>query len=111
MASSIFSLSKSIVGMGVLALPAGLAYINPNPSAVSVATAGALVVLFGLMGAYSFSLIGELCEEHQCSTFTELWSKTVSASSAKLIPAVITSMCLLTPLVYSIMIGEKTTVL
>ena len=104
--SSTFSLTKSIVGMGVLALPSGLACICDDPMAVVPACA--ICGLFGLLSAYSFSVIARTCEETNSATFSDAWSNTVSPETSKVIPLVITSMCAMTPLAYSIMIGQST---
>ena len=44
--------------------------------------ASVVVVLFGLMSAYTYTLVALCCNEVQVSTYTDLWAKTISASSA-----------------------------
>jgi hypothetical protein len=89
--------------MGVLALPSGLACISDDP--IAVVPACAICGAFGLLSAYSFSVIARTCEETGSSTFSEAWANTVNSGTSKVVPIVITAMCALTPLAYSIMIG------
>ena len=89
--------------MGVLSLPSGLAFATDDPSAILPASL--LCVLFGGLSAYSFSLIGRICQETNSETFSDAWANTVSNSSSKVVPLCITVMCALTPLAYGIMIG------
>jgi hypothetical protein len=90
--------------MGVLSLPSGLAFATDDPSAI--VPASLLCLLFGGLSAYSFSLIGKICQDTNSETFSEAWANTVSNSSSKVVPLCITAMCAMTPLAYGIMIGE-----
>ena len=66
------SLVKSIVGSGVLALPAGLADMGPNPMTV-VPTALVLIAAIGSLNAYLFSLIGRICARTNTTSYTSAW--------------------------------------
>ena len=77
---SIFNLVKSIVGAGVLGLPAGIAAYGNAPAAVVPAVV--LIALIGGMSGYCFSLIGRVCAYTQSTTYREAWSKAVSPSTS-----------------------------
>jgi hypothetical protein len=104
LASSTFNLAKSIVGAGVLSLPAGVAFFSDSPSALLPASI--ICAVFGIVAAYSFSSIGRVCRDTKSHSFQEAWEKTVDKNSAWLISGSITSMCFLASLTYSIVIGD-----
>jgi sodium-coupled neutral amino acid transporter 11 len=101
--TSTFNLAKNIIGAGVLSLPAGVAFIADSQAALF--PSAALTTLMGLISAYSFSLIGKACAQHNTKSFQETWAKSVDENSAWMISAGITAMCFLTALAYSIIIG------
>jgi len=63
--------------------------------------------IFGIVAAYSFSIIGKVCKETDSKSFMEAWEKTVSPNSAWLITGSITSLCFLASLAYSIILGDS----
>jgi sodium-coupled neutral amino acid transporter 11 len=63
----------------------------------------------GIVAAYSFSLIGKACEQHNASSFQDAWAKSVDPNSAWTISAGITAMCFLASIAYSIIIGDSFT--
>jgi amino acid permease len=69
------NLMKNIVGSGGLSLPAGIAAFANNPSALIPSTV--VIVVMGLLNAYSFSLIGRVCSETKSKTYQEAWDKTM----------------------------------
>jgi len=81
----IFNLVKSIVGAGVLSLPAGIAAFGNAPSAILPATA--LISIIGFFSAYGFSLIGRVCSYTGGQSYRDAWSKSVGDSTSW-IPAV-----------------------
>lgn len=103
--TSSFNLAKSIVGAGVLSLPGGVALFSDQPKALLPATLACGA--FALMGAYSFSMIGRICEEHNAKTFKEAWSKSISPTSSWIITSIVASLCFLGSLAYSIIIGDS----
>lgn len=107
LATSTFNLAKSIIGAGVLALPSGVAFFSDQPGAL--VPAGLLCTFMGVLAAYSFSLIGKACEQHNASSFQDAWAKSVDPSSAWLISAGITAKCFFASLAYSIIIGDSFT--
>ena len=68
---SIFNLAKTILGAGVLSLPSGVAAFSSNPSALYVSSS--LLLIMGIMSAYSFSSIGKACKIHNTNKFSEAW--------------------------------------
>ncbi|KAL7460619.1 hypothetical protein ACHAXS_001063 [Conticribra weissflogii] len=83
--NEIFNLVKSIVGAGVLSLPAGIAAFGNAPSAVFPAIA--LIASIGLLSGYGFSLIGRVCSYTGGRSYRGAWDKTVGESTSW-IPAV-----------------------
>ena len=77
--SHVFNLIKSIVGAGVLGLPAGIAAFGDAPTAVLPALG--LLMTIGSMSAYGFSLIGRLCYYTKSNTYREAWANCVSPKS------------------------------
>ena len=73
--SEIFNLVKSIVGAGVLSLPAGIAAFGNAPSAVLPAVA--LICIIGGFSAYGFSLIGRVCSYTGGKSYRGAWSESV----------------------------------
>lgn len=106
-AVSTFNLAKSIVGAGVLSLPSGIAFFSDAPNAIIPASL--LCAVMGVVAAYSFSLIGQACEQHNASSFQDAWAKSVDPNSAWTISAGITAMCFLASIAYSIIIGDSFT--
>jgi len=79
LASHVFNLIKSIVGAGVLGLPAGVAAFGNAPSAIVPALV--LLVVIGSMSAYGFSLIGRLCSYTHTTSYRQVWEETVGPKS------------------------------
>lgn len=105
--TSIFNLAKSIIGSGVLSLPSGIAFFADEPSALLPSVV--ICAIFGLVAAYSFSSIGNVCKEYEATSFQDAWAKSVSPKSAWVISSSITALCFLASLAYSIIIGESFT--
>lgn len=106
-ATSTFNLAKSIIGAGVLSLPSGVAFFADQKAAL--VPSSIICVLFGLVAAYTFSLIGKVCKEHDSTSFQDAWAKSVSPKTAGLISGSITALCFLASLAYSIIIGDSFT--
>jgi hypothetical protein len=73
--NEVFNLVKSIVGAGVLSLPAGIAAFGNAPSAIFPAVA--LISIIGGFSAYGFSLIGRVCSYTGGQSYRGAWSKCV----------------------------------
>ena len=69
MTASIVNLIKSIVGAGVLSLPAGIAAFGNAPSALIPACF--LIAFIGGLSGYGFSLIGRVCHYTGSTSYRE----------------------------------------
>eukprot|EP01084_Bolivina_argentea_P163279 284073_1 len=67
--ASIMNLVKNVVGSGVLALPGGVAAYSGSKNAIWVASLITLVV--GTISAYTFSLIGRICNSYGADSLDE----------------------------------------
>ncbi|KAJ8598294.1 hypothetical protein CTAYLR_005999 [Chrysophaeum taylorii] len=99
------NLIKSIVGAGVLALPAGVAAFASARLALVVASA--IVVLLGWASAYSFAILGRICGAYEADSYREAWSKTMSERTAWIVTACCTITPLFACLAYAIIIGDS----
>lgn len=106
-ATSTFNLAKSVIGAGVLSLPSGVAFFSDEPAALIPASV--ICAFFGMVAAYTFSSIGNICREYDAKSFQEAWAKSVSQKSAWIISTSITALCFLASLAYSIIIGDSFT--
>jgi len=70
----IFNLVKSIVGAGVLSLPAGVAAFGNAPTALIPATL--LTIITGGISAYTFMLIARVCKMTGATSYADAWDKT-----------------------------------
>eukprot|EP01038_Epipyxis_sp_PR26KG_P006856 gene6856-9390_t len=104
-ATSIFNLAKTILGAGVLSLPYGVASFSDDVNALYPASI--MLVIMGLLSAYSFSSIGKICEKYNVRTFSDAWAKSVDPNSAKFISFIITFKTFFACLAYSIIIGDS----
>lgn len=102
--TSTFNLAKTILGAGVLSLPAGIASFTDSKDGLLPATI--LLAFMGYISAYSFSSIGNACRIHNVPTFSQAWAKSVSPKSAPFISAVVTIKTFFACLAYSIIIGD-----
>ena len=104
MSNEIFNLVKSIVGAGVLSLPAGIAAFGDAPSAVIPAVI--LITVIGAMSGYGFSLIGRVCAVTNASTYREAWDRTVGTSTSWITAFSSTFSCLFANLAYSMILAD-----
>lgn len=73
--NEILNLVKNIVGSGGLSLPAGIATFGNNPTAIIPAML--VIVLMGIVNAYSFSLLGRVASITKAKTYQEAWDRTM----------------------------------
>jgi amino acid permease len=73
--NEVFNLVKSIVGAGVLGLPAGIAAFGNAPSALIPSLA--LLVMIGTVSGYCFFLIGRVCAYTGAVSYRDAWKKSV----------------------------------
>lgn len=81
--SEVFNLVKSIVGAGVLSLPYGVAVFGNAPSALIPAVA--LIALMGALSAYTFGLIGRVCQRTHTQSYAAAWDAAVGQKWSPLV--------------------------
>lgn len=100
------SLVKSVVGGGVLALPAAVAALGDASEAV-LPVAVSLIAVMGAINAYFFSLVGQVCSWTGAKTFAEAWEKTVGAESSPLVAGIVSTKTMLGCLAYSMILADS----
>ena len=101
------SLVKSIVGSGVLALPAGVATVGDAPTANVIVPALCIILSIGVINAYFFSLIGKVCHETGASGYREAWELTVGKETSQLVAVVVAFKTALSCLAFSIIVADS----
>jgi len=102
--TEIFNLVKSIVGAGVLSLPAGIAAFGNAPSAVLPASI--LIAVIGAISAYGFSLIGRVCAHTKAQSYRDAWDKSVGPKTSWVTAFSSTFSCLFANLAYSMILAD-----
>jgi amino acid permease len=100
------SLVKSIIGSGVLALPAGMAAIGNVPAQVLPATY-ALILMTATLNAGFFTVIGTLCGATSSTTFQQCWDRSVGPEHSAVVSTVITLKTFLSCLAFSIILADS----
>ena len=93
--STTINLVKTIVGAGVLTLPCGMARLSENgvlPIEIIIIST-VLLVVFGGLSAFGFSLIGSVCAKTGARTYSEAWGKTVSEDTTWLPSLIAVILC------------------
>lgn len=103
-ASSTMNLIKTILGTGVLALPAGVAAVSNMP--IALVPTSILMFVLGVLSAYTFQVYGRLTHETQAESMGEIWEKTVGKKSSWVISAGTFAFCFGCALVYALVIGD-----
>lgn len=101
------SLVKSIVGSGVLALPAGVATLGDSPSAKIVVPAILLIIVIGMINAYFFSLMGRACHKTGATGYREAWELTMGEETSQWVAIAVAFKTALTCLAFSIIIADS----
>jgi amino acid permease len=102
--NEIFNLVKSIIGAGVLSLPAGIAAFGNSPSALIPASL--LILAMGVISAYTFSLIARVCALTGASSYADAWDKTRGTSTSWIIAASSALDCFAGNLTYSMVLAD-----
>lgn len=100
----LFNLVKSIVGAGVLSLPAGIAAFGNAPSAM--VPAAVLIAGIGGLSGYAFSLIGRVCAYTKTNSYKEAWEKTINEETSVIPAASCTLMTVFATLSYSMILAD-----
>lgn len=104
-----FGLLKSVVGSGILSLPAAVASVGGNESRLLPIIAG-LIMFLGGVNAWFFQRIGEVCEYTGASTYKQAWDLTVGREhpqSGKVIGATVVCKTLLACLAYCMILADS----
>ncbi|EEC42689.1 predicted protein [Phaeodactylum tricornutum CCAP 1055/1] len=104
MSAQVFNLIKSIVGAGVLGLPAGIAAFGDAPSAIIPALA--LLPIMAFLAANGFSTIGVVCAETQTMTYRDAWSATVGPGTSWMPAAACLMVTTCSVLCYSMVLAD-----
>jgi amino acid permease len=100
----IFNLVKSIVGAGVLGLPAGIAAFGSSGQALIPSFV--LILSIGVLSSYGFSLIGRVCAYTEARSYREAWEKSVSTTSGWVPAAACFLVTLGSVLAYSMILSD-----
>ena len=100
----IFNLVKSIIGAGVLSLPAGIAAFGNAPSAILPSTL--LIALMGLISGYTFSLLARICRLSGATSYADAWEKTRGKQTAWIVAASSALDCFAGNLSYSMILAD-----
>jgi amino acid permease len=111
----VISLVKSIVGAGVLALPASIAGLGQDfASAALLWPALLVVIVMGCINSYFFSLVGRVCRMTGATSYQDAWDKTVEAENSiepkeksSLVALVVTLKTVLSCLAFSIILADS----
>jgi len=105
--NEVFNLIKSIVGAGVLSLPAGVVAFGNAPSAMIPASV--LITLMGVISAYTFGLIGRVCRKTNTMSYADAWDATVGKSTSFIIAFSCFIDCWFGNLSYSMILADTVT--
>jgi len=101
------SLVKSIVGSGVLALPAGVATLGDSPTANVIVPAILLIAIIGIINAYFFSLIGRVCDQTGATGYREAWELTMGEETSQWVAVTVAFKTALSCLAFSIIVADS----
>eukprot|EP00985_Skeletonema_marinoi_P006203 scaffold2690_cov168-Skeletonema_marinoi.AAC.9 len=101
----VFNLVKSIVGAGVLSLPAGIAAFGNAPSALIPATF--LTLFTGGISAYTFMLIARVCKMTGATSYADAWDKTRGTKTAWIVALSSALDCFMGNLSYSMILADS----
>ena len=102
--NEIFNLVKSIIGAGVLSLPAGIAAFGNNVTALFPAIF--LITIMGTISGYTFSLIARICKTTGATSYSDAWDITRGKQSSWIVALSSALDCLAGNLTYSMVLGD-----
>lgn len=74
-ANEVFNIVKTIVGVGVLSIPAGIAAFGNEKSAIFPAIA--IITAIGSLSGFGFAIIGKVCAYTGATSYREAWDRSV----------------------------------
>lgn len=99
------SLLKSIVGGGILAVPAAVASLHA--AELSVPLSLGMVAMTAAMYAYTFSLLGRVCESTGATSYIEAWEKTMGPNGAPFVSTILSLKTTMACVVYSMILADS----
>jgi Transmembrane amino acid transporter protein len=108
--SHVINLIKTIIGAGVLGIPAGMtasfATANGSSSKVILGRSLVLLILIGLLAANGFNNIGQICRCTNSISYAQAWNRTVSETTTILpnIACIMVTFCTL--VTYSMVLSD-----
>jgi amino acid permease len=100
-----FSLMKTLVGTGMLALPSGLAVVSDQPAMLW--SANAMLLGLGVLSAYTFWSLGRLANATGGRTLSDMWARVFLGSSARVVSVANLVYCVGLCLAYSLVLGDS----
>lgn len=104
MSNEMFNMVKSVMGVGVLSLPAGIAAFGDAPSAAI--PAAILIATIGAIAAYNFSLLGRLCAMTGATSYRSAWELSVGESTSWIPGSSCVAKTFFALLAYSMVLGD-----
>lgn len=102
--NEIFNLVKSIIGAGVLSLPAGIAAFGNAPSVLL--SSSMLIAIMGAISAYTFLLLARICSLTGATSYADAWDKTRGKKTSWIIAASSALDCFAGNLTYSMVLAD-----
>jgi len=107
----IFNLVKSIIGAGVLSLPAGVAMMAGHngvgaSNGILLSISCMLVAVVGCISAYTFSLIARVCKMTNSHTYADCWTATKGKSLSWIVVLSSTLVCFASNLTFSMVLAD-----
>lgn len=100
------SLIKSIVGAGILALPAGVATLGDCPGTV-LPVALLVITFMGTMNAFTFAILGRVCQKTGAVTYVEAWEKTMGTDTKGVVAITVTMKTALACVAYAMILADS----
>ena len=106
--SQVINLIKTIIGAGVLGIPAGMtaSFAATSSSNSILGRSLSLLILIGLLAANGFNNIGQICRSTNSFSYAQAWNRTVSETTTILpnVACVMVTFCTL--VTYSMVLSD-----
>lgn len=86
------NLAKALLGFGMLSLPSAASAAGGAEYLIPLSF---LTIFFGMIGAYTFTIIGKVCDDEDVLSYKQAWEKTIGKGAAFVIPSSIFFQCYL----------------
>jgi Transmembrane amino acid transporter protein len=106
--SQVINLIKTIIGAGVLGIPAGMtaSFAATSSSSSVLGRSLSLLIIIGLLAANGFNNIGQICRSTNSFSYAQAWNRTVSETTTILpnVACVMVTFCTL--VTYSMVLSD-----